>query len=151
METTLKERINKEFVEAFKSKNERKKSVLSMLKSKIAEGEKLKMNQELTDDEVMKVIIFSVRQRNQSIAEFKKGGRQDLVDSEKQELEILEQYLPSQMDINQLRKEVLEILGSMEATDPKNKRIGMTMGIMNKKFMGLFNPEFLKKVLEEVI
>lgn len=151
METvTLKKRIEQDFVQAFKAKEERKKSALSMLKAKIIEGEKANKNQPLSDDEVLKVILASVKQRKQSIEEFQKAGRTDLVEKESGELAAIEVYLPSQMTEDEIKAKALEILSTMNPGDPKTKKVGMTMGVFNKNFRGMFDTNILKKLLEEI-
>lgn len=151
METiTLKKRIEQDFVQAFKAKEERKKSALSMLKAKIIEGEKANKNQPLSEDEVLKVILASVKQRKQSIEEFQKAGRKDLAEKESRELAAIEVYLPSQMTEDEIRAKALEILSTMNPGDPKTKRVGMTMGVFNKNFRGMFDTNILKKLLEEI-
>ncbi|MEN6620783.1 MAG: GatB/YqeY domain-containing protein [Smithella sp.] len=151
METvTLKKRIEQDFIQAFKANEERKKSALSMLKAKIIEGEKANKNQPLSEDEVLKVILASVKQRKQSIEEFQKAGRKDLAEKESRELAAIEVYLPSQMTEDEIRAKALEILSTMNPGDPKTKRVGMTMGIFNKNFRGMFDTNILKKLLEEI-
>lgn len=151
METiTLKKRIEQDFVQAYKAKEEGKKSALSMLKAKIIEGEKANKNQPLSDDEVLKVILASAKQRKQSIEEFQKAGRTDLVEKESGELAAIEVYLPSQMTEDEIRVKALEILSTMNPEDPKTKRVGMTMGVFNKNFRGMFDTNLLKKLLEEI-
>lgn len=151
METvTLKKRIEQDFVQAFKAKEERKKSALSMLKAKIIEGEKANKNQPLSDDEVLKVILASIKQRKQSIEEFQKAGRTDLVEKESGELAAIEVYLPSQMTEDEIKAKALEILSTMNPGDPKTKKVGMTMGVFNKNFRGMFDTNLLKKLLEEI-
>lgn len=151
METvTLKKRIEQDFIQAFKANEERKKSALSMLKAKIIEGEKANKNQPLSEDEVLKVILASVKQRKQSIEEFQKAGRKDLAEKESRELAAIEVYLPSQMTEDEIRAKALEILSTMNPGDPKTKRVGMTMGVFNKNFRGMFDTNILKKLLEEI-
>lgn len=151
METVnLKKRIEQDFVQAFKAKEERKKSALSMLKAKIIESEKANKNQPLSDDEVLKVILASVKQRKQSIEEFQKAGRTDLAEKESGELSVIEVYLPSQMTEDEIKTKALEILSTMNPGDPKTKKVGMTMGVFNKNFRGMFDSNLLKKILEEI-
>ena len=151
METvTLKKRIEQDFIQAFKANEERKKSALSMLKAKIIEGEKANKNQPLSEDEVLKVILASVKQRKQSIEEFQKAGRKDLAEKESRELAAIEVYLPSQMTEDEIRAKALETLSTMNPGDPKTKRVGMTMGVFNKNFRGMFDTNILKKLLEEI-
>jgi len=147
---SLKEQINKDFVEAFKARNDLKKSTLSILKSKITEGEKTQNNSELTDDEVLKIIITLVKQRKQSIVEFEKGGREDLVLREKEELSYLENYLPSQMSEEEIKTEATLIINSLPSGN-RNMIIGKTTGMMNKKFPGKFDNKELSKILSELV
>jgi uncharacterized protein YqeY len=93
---SLVKQVNDDFVVAFKEKNTIGKMALSNLKSKLSDAEKIKKS-ELTDDEALKVIVSIAKTRNQSIQEFTKANRMDLVESEKSELDVIEKYLPKQM------------------------------------------------------
>lgn len=92
---SLSETIQKDIVAAMKSKEEMKLSVLRMVKAAIqlkeTEGEPRKLN----DQESIQLLQTLVKQRKESIDQFSKGGRQDLVDKEQKELAILEAYLPA--------------------------------------------------------
>ncbi len=143
----LKERIYKDFVEAFKNRQDRKKSALSMLKAKITESEKANANKELTDTEILKLVVSSVKQRKQSIAEFRSAGREDLVDQETEELSAIEIYLPKQLSEEELRKAVEEIRKSMPHIENKQKMTGMITGAMNKQFPGQFSNSDLQNIL----
>ena len=96
------------------------------------------------------MILASVKQRKQSIEEFQKAGRKDLAEKESRELAAIEVYLPSQMTEDEIRAKALEILSTMNPGDPKTKRVGMTMGVFNKNFRGMFDTNILKKLLEEI-
>ncbi len=146
----LKEQILADYVSAMKAKDERKKSALGMLKSKITEGEKANKNQELSDSDIMKVILSSVKQRKQSIEEFGKGGRNDLVEKETAELAAIEVYLPKQMDRGEIEEAVKLIIAELPKTDNKMKLVGMTMGAFNKKYQGRADSNLVKEVIEQV-
>ena len=92
---SLSETIQKDIVAAMKSKEEMKLGVLRMVKAAIqlkeTEGEPRKLN----DQESIQLLQTLVKQRKESIDQFTKGGRQDLVDKEQKELAILETYLPA--------------------------------------------------------
>jgi len=91
---SLSETIQKDIVTAMKSKEEMKLGVLRMVKAAIQlkEVEKLR---KLDEQESIQLLQTLVKQRKESIDQFSKGGRQDLVDKEQKELAILEQYLPA--------------------------------------------------------
>lgn len=146
---TLKERIQRDFLVSMKEKNEAQKSALKMLKAKITETEKTKSNTDLNDDEIVKVITSSVKQRKQSIDEFQKFGRMDLVEKESAELAVLEAYLPKQMTQEEIEIEAKAI---MSAIEPGNKQrlIGQTMGQFNKKFTGRADNSLLKVIVERL-
>ncbi len=91
---TLAEKIQKDLIDAMRAKEELRLSTLRMLKAalKHKEGEKLRP---LDEAESLQVMQTLVKQRKESIEQFGKGGRQDLVDKETKELAILETYLPA--------------------------------------------------------
>jgi uncharacterized protein YqeY len=146
---SLKERIQRDFVVSMKEKNEAQKSALKMLKAKITETEKIKSNSDLNDDEIVRVITSSVKQRKQSIEEFQKFGRIDLVEKESAELAVLESYLPKQMTETELEAEVKEIMSTIDPSN-KQKLIGQTIGQFNKKFTGRADNSILRTVVERL-
>ena len=99
---------------------------------------------------VLKAIISAAKTRTQSIAEYEKAGRNDLVDTEKAELAVIEKYLPAQLNPEGLRSAVLEVLATIPE-GPAPKRIGMATGAMNKKFAGQFDNANLQEVLKELV
>jgi uncharacterized protein YqeY len=143
---SLKERIQADFLTSMKEKDETKKSTLKMLKTKITEAEKASANESLSDDAVIKTIITSVKQRRQSIEEFSKANRLDLVQKEKAELEILESYLPKQMTEEEISEELRKIMQASFTPDSTldEKALfrvrmtvkGQSIGKFNKTFTG---------------
>jgi uncharacterized protein len=91
---SLAEQIQKDIVEAMKAKEELRLSVLRMVKAAIQLKEVEKMRK-LDDAESISLLQTLVKQRKESIDQFAKGGRQDLVDKESKELTIIEKYLPA--------------------------------------------------------
>lgn len=146
----LKEQIQKDFVDAMKNREEVKKSALGMLKAKITESEKAKSNVALSDDEVIKVITGMVKQRKQSVEEFEKGNRLDLVEREKTELAVLEAYLPSQMSNEEIEREVKSIMETIDAGGNKQRLVGQTIGAFNKKFAGRADAKTVKEIVESI-
>jgi len=91
---SLSDTIQKDIVAAMKSKEEMKLSVLRMVKAAIQRKEVEKIRK-LDDQESIQLLQTLAKQRKESIEQFTKGGRQDLVDKEQKELAILERYLPA--------------------------------------------------------
>jgi uncharacterized protein YqeY len=156
---TLKQKIQADFVTAMKNKDNIAKSALSGIKSKITEAEKLKGNIDLTDDDVIKVITTGIKQRKQSVDEFTKGNRTDLVEKEQGEISVLERYLSKQMSEEQIEQEIRimvkfssDYIGE-SAQQPINKQklIGQTMGAFNKKYPGRADNALTKKIIEKLV
>lgn len=116
-----------------------------------AVAKKRKPDEELSDEEVLSVIGRAVKQRKDSIEQFNKGGRQDLVDAEQAELSILETYLPTQMS----REEIMEYV-KQKLTDPttpeatrgnKNQFTGFVM----KELKGKADGALVKEIIDTLI
>lgn len=145
---TLKTKIQADFLLAMKSKDIVTKSALGILKTKITEAEKLH-GVELSDVDVAKVIVGLVKQRKQSIEEFAKADRQDLVEKETLELSLLEKYLPAQMTREKITEEVKVLLKGMDFSNMQ-RLVGQAIGAFNKKFTGQADPRVVKEVVEIV-
>ncbi len=130
---SIKVKIQEDFITAFKAKNEIAKRTLSSVKAKFTEAEKKTGATELSDVEYLKVIDKMVKQREQSIAEFEKGGRQDLVDSEKAEIGVLVEYLPKKMSDTELY-EAISVIASKLGLSSENNEGMKSVGTIIKEF-----------------
>ena len=139
----LKNKILQNFKEAFKTKKETEVSVLRLLQSAIKNAEVAKKRQELTDEEVTKIIKLQIKQHQDSIEQFKKGNRQDLAQKEQAELEILQKYMPEQMGENQIREIVKKVI-SQGLTD-----FGPIMGKVMTGIKDKVDGNLVKKIVEE--
>lgn len=101
----MRERIIEDLKKAMKQRDKVKLSVIRMVKSAI-QMEELNKKRELTDDEVIEVISKQIKTRNDSIKEFEKGSRDDLIESTQVEIDILKNYLPEQLSDD----EIVEII-----------------------------------------
>lgn len=129
----LKEKIDKDFKEALRNKDQRRLSCLRMLKSAIKNREK-DLRRELKEEEIISVISSLVKRGRDSIEEFKKGGREDLIQKEQEELNILYEYLPKQLSPEEIEKELKEIILQVGAKGPKD--LGKVMKVAMKKMAG---------------
>lgn len=116
----ITERIETDFKQALKKRDKTRISTLRMLKSAIHNKEIEKKEKQLEDAEVVKIIFKQVQQHQDSIEQFRKGGRQELVEKETRELEILREYLPKQLSAEEIadvvKKIVIEV-GAKERGD----------------------------------
>jgi uncharacterized protein YqeY len=148
---TLKDKIQKEFVEAMKAKNDVAKSALSGLKAKITEAEKANGNISLGDPEVVKVVSSAIKQRKQSVDAFEQAGRTDLANKEKGEIVVLESFLPKQMTEEEIEKAVREIIANMsEVATNANALQGKTMGAFNKAYSGQADSKVVMEIIKKV-
>ncbi len=115
---TLPERVDSDLKDAMRAKDANKLSVLRMLKSalKYSAIEKSGAEGELDDAEATQVIRKQVKQRQDSIESFEKGGRPELAAKEKEELAILSAYLPQQISGEELARAVRETIAAVGAT-----------------------------------
>lgn len=150
---TLKEKINADYIAAFKAKDTIGKSSLSGLKSKILEAEKAgSAGTELSDADVLKIVISTIKQRKQSVEEFTKAGRMDLVEQETLELKPIESYLPKQMEDSEISSAVLELIAEFDGANLNSQALaGKVIGAFNKKFPGMASPVKVKEIIVEKI
>lgn len=148
----LKEQIQKDFIQAMKSKDENSKRAISSLKAKITEAEKANKNIELTDSGVVKVVTFAIKQRKQSFDEYTKFDRLDLAKNEEVEINILKRYLPKQMTEAEIKTEVIKILDSFGGGYAnRNVLVGKTIGEFNKNYTGQADISLVKQIIERVV
>jgi uncharacterized protein YqeY len=132
----LSQRIDGELKEAMRARETTKVGVLRMLKSalKYAAIAKSETEAELTDSEAVQVIRKQVKQRQDSIESFEKGGRAELASKEKEELLILNAYLPQAMSGEELARVVRETIAEVGATS--KAQMGDVMKALQAKVAG---------------
>jgi uncharacterized protein YqeY len=132
----LSERIDSDLKDAMRAKDTTRLSVLRMLKAalKNAAIEKSGAAAQLSDAEAAQVIRKQVKQRQDSIESFEKGGRAELAAKETEELSILRSYLPQQMSADELTKVVRETIAEVGATS--RAQMGAVMKALQAKVAG---------------
>ena len=133
---TISERIDADLKDAMRAKDAGKLGVLRMLKSamKYAAIEKAGAEGQLEDAEATQVIRKQVKQRQDSIEGFEKGGRAELAAKEKDELAILSAYLPQQMSGDELSAAVRDAIAEVGATS--RAQMGAVMKVLQAKIAG---------------
>jgi len=133
---TFQDRIDSDLKDAMKAREATRLGVLRMLKSalKNAAIEKHGVTGQLDDAEAVAVLRKQAKQRQDSIESFEKGGRPDLAAKEKEELEILSQYLPKQLDAAGIAQLVTEAIAEAGATS--KAQMGAVMKIVQGKAAG---------------
>ncbi len=144
----LLEKIESDLKKAMKASDTIRAETLKMLKSDLA-YEKAKTGKELTDEQMLEVVNRSAKRRRDSIKEFQKGNRQDLVDNETKELSIVEEYLPKQMSEAEIDKHITDKIAALGSVSPKD--IGRIMGEIMKELKGKADGSVVKSILSKKI
>lgn len=110
---------------------------------------KRKPTEKLADQEAVAVIRRLVKQRKDSIEQFEKGGRKDLADNEKAEMKVLEEFLPAQMNEEDVRKIVKLKIEELKIED--KSKTGILVGAVMKAAGGNADGAVVKKIVEEVL
>ena len=130
---TLKEKIDQDMRMALKSGEKLKLSLTRLLKSDIGYKE-IEKGKELSDEEVLEVLASSAKKHRDSIEQFRKGGREDLVKQEEDELKLILEYMPEQLGTEELGKLVEEAIA--EAGAEGEKDMGKVMKVLMPKVKG---------------
>jgi len=158
---SLKEKIKNDLKEAMQSQNTLRVSVLRLVLSAIANKEKEKRAKlskseeeskleelsQLSDEEVTEVLFSEVKKRKESIKQYQEGGREDLAQQEKKELEILNDYLPQQMSEEEIREIVKDKIKESGASGPQDT--GKVMGVLMPQLKGKAEGALVSQIVQE--
>jgi uncharacterized protein YqeY len=145
---TLKERLAEQIKTAMKSGD---KSTLSFARNLHAAVRKKEIDDriDLDDAGLIKIVTSSAKQRQDSIDQFRQGGREDLVKQEEAELKFLQTFLPAQMDEAEVRTLVDWAISEAKATGPKD--LGQVMKILLPKVQGRADGKWVNQLVREKI
>ncbi len=144
---SLQERINEDLKVYMKSKDTFKLGVVRMVKGAV-QLEKINLKrEELSDDEIIKLISKQIKMRKDSIAEFTKAGRDDLVQQNEKEIDVLKEYMPEEMS----EEEVINIINeAIRSTGASNiKEMGKVMREVTPKVSGRFDMGRVSSIIKE--
>jgi uncharacterized protein YqeY len=145
---TIQERIDSDLKDAMRAKDATKLGVLRMLKSALKYGAIEKSGEgELNETEAVQVIRKQVKQRQDSIESFEKGGRAELVEKEKKEMSILNEYLPQAMSAAELAQAVREAIAEVGATS--KAQMGVVMKAVQAKVAGRADGKTLSQEVQK--
>ena len=130
---TLKSRLDDDLKSAMRSGDSLRRNVIRYLKSQV-HNQEIADKAELDDDGVLRVLIRQSQQRKESIRAFEEGGRADLVDKESAELEIIAEYLPQQLNEEEIKELVDQAVTDAEAGGPDD--MGKVMGRLMPRLRG---------------
>jgi len=130
---SLKERITEDMKSAMRAKDSTRLGTIRLLLAAIKQRE---VDERITldDAQITAVIDKMLKQRRDSISQFETAGRQDLVDAEKLEVEVLTVYMPQQMSADEVRATIADVIASVGATGPAD--MGKVMGPLKARLAG---------------
>ena len=146
---TLFEQINADYIAAYKAKETVRVSVLRMLKTSVKNRlvELRRPGGELSDEEMLDIVLKEGKQRRDSIAEYEKAGRRDLASREAEELAILEAYLPAAMSEEELAAAVEQAVAEAGASSPRE--MGKVMSLLMPRCKGRVDGRKLSQAVRD--
>jgi len=148
---SLKQKLQEELRQSMLAKDALKTSVLRMLLSAINyyEIQKGGAGYVASDEDVLSVVQKEAKQHKDSIEQFQKAGRQDLVDKETKELELLQKYLPLQMSVEEIKTLVKETIKQTGTSSPAD--MGKVMEALMPKIKGKADGGIVSKIVKETL
>ena len=143
---TLSDRINNDLKEAMKNKDSFKLGVIRMVKGAM-QLEKANPRAELTDDDVIKVLSKQIKMRKESITQFEAAGREDLVEQNRRELEILNSYMPEQLSLEEINEILDKVFDEVKPTSMKD--MGMIMKTLSPLVKGKADMSLVNNLIKE--
>ena len=147
---SMQDRLDGDLKAAMKAGDEARKRTIRGIKTAIARAETAgEIYTALDDAGVLTVIAKEAKQRRESIAEFERAGRNDLVEEEKKELAILESYLPQQMEPEEIRNEAQAVITEMGSTG--TVQFGTVMKVLMGKLRSRADGQLVQQIVRELL
>ncbi|MEL6627492.1 MAG: GatB/YqeY domain-containing protein [Bacteroidota bacterium] len=147
---TLKERLSQDMKAAMKAKDQAALRTVRSLKAEIMKAE-VAENQTgaLTEADEMKILMKAAKQRKDAVAQYTENGREDLATTEKEELAVLERYLPQQLTGAELEAKIKEIIEAVGASSMKD--MGKVMGTASKQLAGQADGKEMSSIVKKLL
>ncbi|MCL6588118.1 MAG: GatB/YqeY domain-containing protein [Anoxybacillus sp.] len=144
----LLERLNDDMKQAMKNKEKEKLSVIRMVKAAL-QNEAIKLGKTLSEDEELTVLARELKQRKDSLQEFENAGRSDLVDKTKEEIRILQLYMPTQLSEEELAAIIQQTIAEVGASSKAD--MGKVMGAIMPKVKGKADGSLVNKLVQQYL
>ena len=142
----MKERISQDIKKAMKTKEALRLSTLRMALADFQKKEKEK-GEPVKDEDAIQIIQSMIRKRKDSIEQYKKAGRDELAQKEEREITILNEYLPEQVDEEQVRELAIKTISELGVTG--SKEMGKVMGSLIKQLSGKTDGKTISRIVKE--
>ena len=145
---SLKEQLTADMKEAMKSHDKDRLAVIRMVRGAIRQQE-IDGQEELSDEDVIAVMSKEIKMRRDSIEEFKKGGREDLIAKTQAEIDVLMPYMPAQLSEDEVRELVKAAVAETGAATPKD--MGKVMGVLMPKIKGRADGKLVNTLVRSML
>lgn len=146
---TLEERIKPDLVAAMKAKDQASLRGIRAIKAAILLAKTDGSGKAITPEVEIKMLQKLIKQRKDSLEIYEKQGREDLAVTEREEIEVIEKYLPEQMGEEELKKVIKEIIDQTGASSMKD--MGKVMGMANKQLAGRADGKTISGVVKQML
>lgn len=143
---SILQQLTEDMKQAMKAHEKLKLSTIRMLISQL-KNEKIDSGKDLTPDEEIQVLMNAAKKRKEAIEAYQRGNRQDLLEKEQQELEIIQQYLPAQRSEEEITEQIEEIIQSTGASSIKD--LGKVMSEAMKILKGRADGKKVQQIVRE--
>ena len=143
-----KEKLLEDLKAAMKDKDVIKKNTVQMVRAAVLQVEKDKQT-ELNDDQILEVIAKEFKKRNDSLADYEKSGREDLINQIKEEMAVLEGYLPKKLSEEELTEKVKEIITEVGATSMKE--MGIVMKTAKERLGVTADGKMINEIVKKIL
>lgn len=149
----IREQLKNALIEALKSKNEKRTATIRLInaaiKDKDIEARPKGVLNGIDDQAVLALLQSMVKQRKESIALYMQGNRQDLVESEQAEIDIISEFLPKQMSKEEVKAAVQAVISEVQAASVKD--MGKVMGALKAKYAGQMDMSAASAVIKSLL
>ena len=144
----LKEKLMEDLKEAMKEKQNLRKNVVQMIRAAILQVEKDKQI-ELDDNQILEIIAKESKKRKDSLSDYEKSGREDLISQVKEEIEIIAQYLPKQLTKEEITEIIKQVI--VETNASSIKEMGIVMKAAKEKIGAAADGKAINEVVRELL
>ena len=142
----IQNRLSEDLKTAMKAKEKIKVDTIRMVRAQLKDFQIAK-GDELNDEDEISVLINAAKKRKEALELYEKSDRQDLIEQEKQELEIISAYLPAQLSKEEVEKVVLKVIEEVGASSPQD--LGKVMGATMKDLKGKADGRMVQEIVRE--
>ncbi len=146
---TFQDKINNDLKEAMKAKDEKALRAIRAIKAAILLANTDGSGQEMNDERGIQIVSKLVKQRKESLEIYEKQNREDLAQTEREEIEVISRYLPAQMSESELRDAISAIIRDTGASGPAD--MGKVMGVASKQLAGKADGKTLSGLVKDML